>query len=93
MICCCCHGLFLFPLTAAGAGFGVNFDKARDARWLHGLQCFFHLAVGGAVPFQRLPEETPLLNYHCFWEVEINFIEKCKEIRNPTFFFLGGGGW
>ena len=84
----------LFPLTAAGAGFGVNFDKAWDARWLHGLQCFFHLAVGGERRgrSQRLPEETPLLNYHCFWEVETNFAEKYNEIRNPPFFLLGAVG-
>ena len=96
MICCCCHGLFLFPLTAAGAGFGVDFDKAWDARWLHGLQCFFHLAERGGGTFHSSAFQK---KHHCwttmvFGKLKQILLKKYKEIRNPTFlFFVGGGGW
>lgn len=54
---------------------------------------FFSPGRGGGERSIPAPaRRNTVLNYHCFWEVKINFIEKYKEIRNPTFFFFWRGG-
>ena len=54
---------------------------------------FFSPGRGGGERSIPAPaRRNTVLNYHCFWEVKINSIEKYKEIRNPTFFFFWRGG-
>ncbi len=80
-----------FPLTASGAGFGVNFDKAWDAPWLNWIQCFFHLAMAEGQEHRCKNDAFLTQKHRCgvFGKLENRHTKKNKK---SNLYFFGGGG-